>query len=119
MDILYFIVGLIVAYSVVDFIRFRGIGKITIEDAKEALQNKGKSDVFIDVREPDEFSQQKIKGFINVPLLTLKGNTANYKKEQNIYLICHSGSRSKNAAKAFYKMGFRNVFVIKGGVSQW
>ncbi len=119
MDILYFVVGLVVAFSVVDYIRFRGIGKVTTAEAKELIAKKDKDNVFIDVREPMEVSQQKIKGFTNIPLMDLKQRLNQFKKEQKIYIICHSGSRSKNAAKAFYKSGYKNVFIIKGGASQW
>ena len=58
----------------------------------------------IDVRTPSEFRRGHIKEAQNVPLSQI-GQFAPAKKE-TIYVICHSGMRSKMAAKKLKKKGY-------------
>jgi rhodanese-related sulfurtransferase len=72
----------------------------------------------IDIREPYEFTFQHDKQFsCNVPLARLvqfvKENQ--YEKQQEIVLICRSGSRSYVAAKALSRLGFSHVGHLSGG----
>tara|TARA_X000000368_G_scaffold411083_1_gene395436 strand:+ start:1357 stop:1752 length:396 start_codon:yes stop_codon:yes gene_type:complete len=42
-----------------------------------------------------------------------------FKKEKNIILYCHSGSRSALAAKTLKEMGYNKVSHMKGGFKAW
>jgi len=70
----------------------------------------------IDVRETDEYSKEHIPIAKNIPLHKL----ANYsgKQEQEMYVICQSGMRSKQATKLLRKMGY-SAINIKGGMNHW
>jgi cysteine sulfinate desulfinase/cysteine desulfurase-like protein/glyoxylase-like metal-dependent hydrolase (beta-lactamase superfamily II)/rhodanese-related sulfurtransferase len=72
----------------------------------------------IDIREPYEFSFQHNTQFsCNVPLTRLVQfvRENQYKKQQEIVLICRSGSRSYIAAKALSRLGFDHVGHLSGG----
>ena len=63
----------------------------------------------LDVRTPTEFRRGHIKNAKNVPLTEI----GSYKPttKETLYVICHSGVRSKMAAKKLKKKGYD---VIKG-----
>jgi rhodanese-related sulfurtransferase len=82
-----------------------------------AIQNNNNIKL-IDIREPFEFSLQHNKQFsCNVPLTRLVQfvRENQYNKQQEIVLICRSGSRSHIAAKALSRLGFDHVGHLSGG----
>lgn len=81
------------------------------------LEKRLKSNIqLIDVRMPAEFHRGHIKEAKNVPLSQIgQFSPAN---EETIYVICHSGMRSKMAAKKLKKKGY-DVVNVRGGMSAW
>ena len=67
----------------------------------------------LDVRTPMEFRRGHIK---NVPLTEIGSYTPATK--ETLYVICHSGVRSKLAAKMLKKKGY-DVINVRGGMSAW
>ena len=65
---------------------------------------------------PAEFRRGHIKEAKNVPLSQI-GQFSPANKE-TIYVICHSGMRSKIAAKKLKKKGY-DVINVRGGMSAW
>lgn len=83
----------------------------------DELEKRLKSNIqLIDVRTPSEFRRGHIKEAQNVPLSQI-GQFAPAKKE-TVYVICHSGMRSKMAAKKLKKKGY-DVINVRGGMSAW
>lgn len=68
----------------------------------------------IDVREPYEYRSGHIPGAINMPLSDFHIDKLD--KNQEYYLICFSGSRSIEAARALANYGYK-VINILGGTS--
>jgi rhodanese-related sulfurtransferase len=92
---------------------------ISPAQAQEMIQ-KGEKVTLIDVRTPDEFTQEHIEGAILIPLQTLDKNLgliANV-KNQKIIVYCHSGSRSVAASRLLADNGFTPLNV-KGGITEW
>ncbi len=70
----------------------------------------------IDVRSTAEYKQGNISGTKNVPLEKLVANPTAYIKDQDeYYIICQSGMRSKRAVSLLKKQGYTNLTNIKGG----
>jgi phage shock protein E len=68
--------------------------------------------VFVDVREPIEFSQGHVDGAINIPpseLMAGSPKLANIPKEAELVLYCLSGSRSRASSMFLKEQGFTNV----------
>lgn len=83
----------------------------------DELEKRLKSNIqLIDVRMPAEFRRGHIKEAKNVPLSQI-GQFSPANKE-TIYVICHSGMRSKIAAKKLKKKGY-DVINVRGGMSAW
>ena len=70
----------------------------------------------LDVRTPMEFRRGHIKNAKNVPLTEIGSYTPTTK--ETLYVICHSGVRSKMAAKKLKKKGY-DVINVRGGMSAW
>lgn len=76
------------------------------------------SQIFIDVREADEFAHGHVKDALNVPLSELMNNRTlkqDIPKDSEIIVYCRSGSRSTLAMQLLNKMGYTNV---KNGINQ-
>lgn len=70
------------------------------------------SRVFIDVREPFEFSRGHVDGAINVPPADLVNGApqlAGIAKDTELVLYCLSGSRSRASMNYFEKLGYTNL----------
>jgi cysteine desulfurase len=72
----------------------------------------------IDLREPHEYALQHDENFENnVPLTQLVEFVQKHKhnKQEQLVLVCRSGSRSQLAAQALLRLGFEHVGHLKGG----
>jgi rhodanese-related sulfurtransferase len=94
-----------------------GVKSVTTTDLEERL--KARKQIVIDVREPHEFATGRIKGSVNIPLRQLGDKLHRFNPAAEIYLICHSGSRSSRAARICAKAGFENAYSVKGGTRAW
>lgn len=66
--------------------------------------------VIVDVRTKMEYQGGHIKGSLNIPLDSLKGNLVKLKKGQTIITCCASGMRSASAKSILKSNGFENVY---------
>lgn len=92
---------------------FKKVPSISIQQLEEKLKQPIE---LIDVRSEMEFSQGHIPKAKNIPL----DKIASYqpKTKKSIYLICHLGARSKQAAKFLNDKGF-DAYNIDGGMMRW
>lgn len=68
--------------------------------------------IFIDVREPQEFSQGHVDGAINIPpseLMQGSDKLRDVPKDTEIILYCLSGSRSNVSMQMLKQQGFTNL----------
>jgi len=75
----------------------------------------------IDVRTPNEYNAGKIKKakLINVMAPDFQRKLDQLDKEKPLYLYCRSGVRSVRAAKIAEKLGFKEIYDLKGGFNAW
>jgi rhodanese-related sulfurtransferase len=79
------------------------------------------------VREADELRRAKIndKRLIHAALseLSAKGISmlpaAAQSQERSVYVMCHHGSRSVQVTRWLVKMGWTNVFNVRGGIDEY
>ncbi len=82
----------------------------------------GKKVQLVDVRTPMEFKSEHIKGSKNIDYYNkTKFYTEIEKLNKNkpVYIYCRSGVRSYNAAKKLDKLGFTEIYDLKGGILRW
>ena len=90
---------------------------ISVKDLHSLIKKKAPI-VLIDVRELHEHEICHIGGQL-IPLDTLELRINEFDPNQEIIIYCKIGTRSQKAALTFKKNGFKNVRVLRGGISQW
>ena len=95
---------------------------MTPKQIYEALQQDPRA-MFIDVRTPVEFREVHAQGAELIPLDQLDAGKViesldgDYGKP--IYLICRTGSRSKQALEKIKAAGYENIVCVEGGTQAW
>ncbi|NAP01410.1 hypothetical protein FRY77_36320, partial [Halomonas sp. MG34] len=79
----------------------------------------GESLAIIDVREPAEFAFGHIPGAKNIPLGELEERLSEIDQNEELHIICRTGSRSDLAAQKLKANGYKNVKNIVPGMSNW
>ncbi|MDC1068830.1 rhodanese-like domain-containing protein [Candidatus Kapabacteria bacterium] len=96
--------------------------EITNQELSDLLSSK-KGIVLVDVAEPDEHSEARLEGAVNVPIMGLKDNFEkefpNINKDDEIVLYCYSGMRSAIGVEKLNELGYTNVKSLVGGISKW
>ncbi len=72
----------------------------------------------LDVRYPEEYSENHIPGTRLIPLSELSKRLTELDKEQPYIVYCHSGPRSTVAALLLHEHGFE-VLSLEGGIRDW
>ncbi|WP_413361895.1 sulfurtransferase TusA family protein [Lysinibacillus sp. 3P01SB] len=75
--------------------------------------------LILDVREAAEYAFGHIPGAKSIPMGELEKRLADLDKEQEIYVICRTGTRSDLAAQMLAEKGFTNVYNVLPGMSGW
>jgi phage shock protein E len=77
--------------------------------------------LIVDVREQEEFFSGHIKGAKNIARSTLEQTIFEIAPDRSslILVYCAAGNRAALAADSLQKIGYRNVFSLKGGLSGW
>ena len=99
--------------------RGAGIPTATVREAEKRLIEGNGEAVLIDVREPDEYSEVRAQGAVNIPLSELQAREAEVPRDKDVLLICHSGFRSMQAALFLRRQGYERVTNVQGGTEEW
>ena len=81
----------------------------------ELTDKLGKSITLLDVRTPQEYRGGHITKAVNVSLDKIDHYQG---KEKEVYVICQSGMRSKQAVKILKQKGYEATNV-QGGMNRW
>jgi phage shock protein E len=75
----------------------------------------------IDLRTADEMTKGYIKGATQIDFLAKDAEKQIDKLDKNktYYIYCASGGRSADAAAYMEKSGFKSVYTLKNGFSEW
>lgn len=76
-------------------------------------------DALIDVRTPDEYEMDHVKGSLNIPLDELRGRLTEIPKDKDIYIYCEAGLRGYLAQRILLQSGFSRVWNMSGGFRTW
>jgi len=99
------------------------LSNITVEELYERLDTETAPTILLDVRTPQEYHGLggHIKDTKLIPLGDLMYNIEDLKdyKNEEVVLVCHSGSRSMMAAQILARAGFKDVRNLTGGMMMW
>ena len=97
----------------------RKITEISASEAAEKL--KSGEAVIVDVREKDEWDEERIPNATHLSRGTIELDIEEKVPDLNALIICHcgGGGRSALAAESLQKMGYKNVRSMAGGFKAW
>ena len=77
--------------------------------------------VLIDVRTPEEYDFGHIPNALNYDFYsdTFQSKILNLSKNESVILYCRTNNRSNKTAKILKEKGFKEIFVIEGGITEW
>ena len=73
--------------------------------------------VLLDIRTPQEYADNHIRGAINIPVADLRSRYVELDKDRAIVLVCSSGNRSSLGASILLQHGFNKISNLAGGMS--
>ncbi|MDG0793936.1 sulfurtransferase TusA family protein [Cohnella ginsengisoli] len=79
----------------------------------------GENVKILDVREQAENVFNRIPGAISIPLGELENRINELKPDDDIHVICRTGTRSDLACQLLTEKGFKNVTNVEPGMSGW
>lgn len=93
---------------------------ITLAQAKKMIADDNNL-VVLDVRKPDEISQGKINGAVELNFYDsdFKTKIEALDKSKNYLVYCRSGNRSGKTIKMMSEMGFDETYNMMGGYTAW
>jgi len=97
---------------------------VSVHDLKAALDEAAADDddvaavEVIDVREPWEYAEGHVPGARLVPLAGVPQHLDDLPRDRPVYLVCHVGGRSAQAATYLAQRGVDAVNV-EGGTADW
>ena len=94
--------------------------KVVSQTEFETLIKAGKGQL-LDVRTPGEFNAGHIKNADNIDFTgsDFREKVATLDREKPVLIYCHSGNRSGKASLILKELGFKEVYDLQGGYSNW
>src|SRR5215470_17872904 len=77
--------------------------------------------LMLDVRETQEYEGGRVPNAVHLPLSQLAGRGQELKKftSRPVIAYCERGTRSRSAAGKLAKLGFSEVYTLRGGLRAW
>jgi rhodanese-related sulfurtransferase len=88
-------------------------------DLGQAAAHREAGAFMLDVRQPDEWVAYHLPGSTLIPLGELNARLSEVPRDQEIIVVCRSGSRSALGRDILLKAGFGHVTSLAGGLSTW
>jgi len=86
---------------------------------EEILDRVSNGSVILDVREEAEYAFGHIEGSKSIPLGELEIRLNELNKDQEILVICRTGTRSDLASQKLVQKGFTKVLNVLPGMNSW
>lgn len=93
----------------------------TVDKLSAVMEKKPLNVVLVDVRTPEEYAEGTIEGSINVDVKSdaFSDSIASLDKKKVFVLFCKAGPRSERARDAMKEAGFKYVWLLDGGFTEW
>jgi rhodanese-related sulfurtransferase len=90
---------------------------VSIQQTKLMIDH---GEVFIlDVRTQEEYDAGHIKNSTLIPVQVLDKRLNELPRDKKILVYCKSGSRSAQASQILVNNGFKGIYNMKGGITDW
>ena len=80
-----------------------------------------KNALMLDVRETKEYEGGRVPNAVHLPVSQLAGRAAELKRfmSRPVVAYCDRGNRSRTAVATLTKLGFAEVYTLRGGLRAW
>jgi rhodanese-related sulfurtransferase len=87
----------------------------------EVQSKKKKKNVILDIRTPEETAEGFIEGASFIDFLggDFEQEISKLNKKRTYYVYCRSAKRTIPATEKMMEMGFKNVYMLEGGLNNW
>ena len=92
--------------------------EITVHKLNE-LREEDKNIQILDVREDTERNHAFVKGTIHIKLNEIANRYIELDKNRNIFVMCHTGTRSQTVVKWLKAKGYEYSVNVLGGIDAW
>ena len=92
--------------------------EITVHKLSE-LREEDYNIQILDVREDSERNHASIKGTIHIKLNEIADRHSELDKNKNIFVMCHTGTRSQTVVKWLKSQGYEYSVNVLGGIDAW
>ena len=91
---------------------------LAVNDAKKLIESCTDISI-VDIRSTDAFMSGHINKAINVSNQNIEEFIANTNKDKPLICYCYHGYSSQRAASFFIEKGFKEVYSLDGGYTEW
>ena len=92
--------------------------EITVHELNK-LREENKNIQILDVREDTERSHASIKGSLHIKLTDIVNRHTELDRGKNIFVMCHTGTRSQAVVKWLKSQGYEHSVNVLGGIDAW
>ena len=92
--------------------------EITVHQLND-FREKDSDIQILDIREDTERNHALIKGSIHIKLTEIANRHGELDKDKNIFVMCHTGTRSQTVVKWLRKNGYEYCVNVLGGIDAW
>mgnify|MGYP001288575380 CR=1 FL=1 len=92
--------------------------EITVHKLNE-LKEEDKNIQIIDIRDDTERNHASVKGTIHIKLTEIADRYTELDKNRNIFVMCHTGTRSQAVVKWLKTKGYDHGVNVLGGIDAW
>ena len=92
--------------------------EITVHRLNE-LREEDKKIQILDIREDSERDHAHIKKSIHIKLAEIARRFTELDKNQNVFVMCHTGTRSQTVVKWLKSQGYEHSVNVLGGIDAW
>jgi adenylyltransferase/sulfurtransferase len=102
-----------------ELVSCKTVQQLSVEELYEWYKS-GKKFRLIDVREPDEFEEEHLKGAVSYPVMQFKPAEIDMNMSEPMVLFCQKGARSNKAAQMLQQQyPAASIYSVLGGMDFW
>lgn len=111
------ILSLLIKNLLTDFTQ----GGSSVEASEATRLMNRENAIMLDIRNTAEFSDGHILNATNIPFSEFDNRTNDLEKIRNkpVIVCCKTGTSASLAVAALNKLGFENIYRLKGGIEGW
>ena len=92
--------------------------EITVHQLND-LKEKDRNIQILDIRDDTERNHALIKGSIHIKITEIANRHTELDKNKNIFVMCHTGTRSQTVVKWLKNKGYGYSVSVLGGIDAW